>query len=70
MAANIDIGMKAESLELDLGRLKGIVIGEREQQSVLSPLENRVFASIDGPFPAEYVVFLRKRRYPRISTHL
>ena len=70
VSVNIHIGVETAGLELDLWRLEGIVVRERKRESVLRPFKDGVFASTDCAFPAEYVVFLGERRYPRITTHL
>ena len=70
IAVEINIGVEATSVELDLRRLERIVIGEREWESVLSSFKHSIFASCYCPFPTEYVVFLWESRYSRVTTHL
>jgi hypothetical protein len=66
----VHVGMEAESLELDLWGLKWVVIWKREGQLVFCSFKHCIFASINCPSPAEYIVFLREGRYPRLPTHL
>ena len=70
IAIEINVGVEASSLELDLWRFERIVIGEREGEPVLSSFKDSVFASCYRPFPTEDVVFLWESRYSRVTTHL
>ena len=67
---HIHIGVEAGCFKLDFWRLKRVIIGKREGQLILCAFKHSIFASCDCSLPEEYVVLLRKCRYPRISTHL
>ena len=67
---HIHIGVEAGCFKLDFWRLERVIIGKREGQLILCAFKHSIFASCDCSLPEEYVVLLRKCRYPRISTHL
>lgn len=70
IAKDVHIGMKAGGFKLDFWWLKGILIGKRQGQSILSPFKHCIFTPTDRPFPVENVAFFRKSRNTRIPTHL
>lgn len=70
VAEDVNVGVEAGRVELDLGGLERIISGKREGEPVDHPLVHCVLAPTDRPFPAEYVVSLRECRYARIAAHL
>lgn len=61
VAVDVDVRVEAGGLELDLGRLERVIVGEGEGELVDHPLVDGVLAPCDGAFPAEDVVPLWKR---------
>ena len=62
--------MEASGVELDLGRLEGVVSWEREGELVDHPFIHCVLAPTDCPLPAKDVVSLGESRNAWIPTHL